>query len=44
MIDETQGAIMGRSSTLVVLADSGLFCELLLIVLASRAFSTIDEP
>ena len=34
-IDEPQGALMCRSSTLAVLADSGLFRVLLLIVLGS---------
>ena len=35
-IDEPQGALMCRSSTLIVLADSGPFHGLLLIVLESR--------
>ena len=36
-IDEPQGALTCRSSTLAVLADSGLFRGLLLIVLGSRS-------
>ena len=43
MGDEPQGALMCRSSTLAVLADSGPFHGLLLIVLAPGAISTIDE-
>ena len=35
-IDETQGVLTRRSSTLVVLADSGPFRGLLLTVLGSR--------
>ena len=34
-IDEPQGAFAGRSSTLIVLADSGSFRALLLTVLGS---------
>ena len=44
MADEPQGALKCRSSTLAVLADSGPFHGLLLIVLAPGAISTIDEP
>ena len=36
-IDEYRGAFTCRSSTLAVLADSGLFCGILLIVLGSRS-------
>ena len=36
-IDETQGVLTRRSSTLVVLADSGPFRGLLLTVLGSRS-------
>ena len=36
-IDETQGVLTRRSSTLVVLADSGPFHGLLLTVLGSRS-------
>ena len=36
-IDEPKGAVMSRSSTLIVLADSGPFCGLLLTVLGSRS-------
>ena len=43
MADEPQGALTCRSSTLAVLADSGPFHGLLLIVLAPGAISTIDE-
>ena len=39
-----QGALMCRSSTLVVLADSGPFRGLLLTVLGYGVFSTINEP
>ena len=44
MIDETQGVLTRRSSTLVVLADSGPFHGLLLTILGPGAISTIDEP
>ena len=37
MIDEPQGALTCRSSTLAVLADSGPFHGLLLTVLGSRS-------
>ena len=37
MIDEPQGALTCRSSTLAVLADSGPFRGLLLTVLGSRS-------
>src|SRR3954463_11811230 len=43
-IDEPRGAFTCRSSTLVVLADSGPFRAQLLTVLGSRTISTIDEP
>ena len=36
-IDEPEGDFTCRSSTLAVLADSGLFCGLLLTVLGSRS-------
>ena len=36
-IDEPRGAITCRASTPAVLADSGLFCGLLLTVLGSRS-------
>ena len=36
-IDEPQGALTCRLSTLTVLADSGPFCGLLLTVLVSRS-------
>ena len=36
-IDEPQGAFAGRSSTLIVLADSGPFPRLLLTILGSRS-------
>ena len=36
-IGEPQGTLTCRSSTLIVLADSGLFCGLLLTVLGSRS-------
>ena len=39
MIDEPQGALTCRSSTLTVLADSGPFRGLLLTVLGSRSES-----
>ena len=37
MIDEPQGTLTCRSSTLIVLADSGTFRGLLLTVLGSRS-------
>ena len=37
MIDEPQGTLTCRSSTLIVLADSGPFCGLLITVLGSRS-------
>src|SRR6187399_2575986 len=43
MADEPQGALTCRSSTHAVLADSGPFHGLLLIVFAPGAISTIDE-
>ena len=43
-INEPQGAIMIRLSTLTVLADSGPFRGLLLTVLGYGVFSTINEP
>ena len=43
-IDETQGALTCRSSTLAVLADSGPFHGLLLTILGSRSDFTINEP
>ena len=43
-IDETQGVLTRRSSTLVVLADSGPFHGLLLTILGPGAISMIDEP
>jgi hypothetical protein len=44
MIDEAQGAITCRSSTLAILADSGPVCGLLLTVLGSEVISTIEKP
>ena len=44
MIDELQGAFTCRSSTLTILANSGLFRALLLIVWGPRAISMIDDP
>ena len=44
MIDETQGVLTRRSSTLVVLADSGPFHGLLLTVLGPGAISMSNEP
>ena len=44
MIDEPQGALTCRSSTLVVLAGSGPFRGLLLMFWGPRVISTIDEP
>ena len=41
---EHQGALMCRSSTLIVLADSGTFRGLLLTVLGPGVISTINEP
>ena len=43
-INEPRGAITSRSSTLTVLADSGPFRGLLLIVLGSRIDSMINKP
>ena len=43
IVVEPQGAVMCRSSTLTVLADSCPFNGLLLIILAPGAISTIDE-
>ena len=43
-IDEPRGAVMCRSSTLAVLADSGPFCGLLLAVSGPGGISTINEP
>ena len=43
-IDESQGALTSRSSTLAVLADSGPFRGLLLTDLGPGVISTIDEP
>ena len=42
-IDKPRGAFRCRSSTLAVLADSGLFLGLLLAVLGPGVISTIDE-
>ena len=44
MIDEAQGAITCRSSTLAIVADSGPFCGLLITVLGSGVISTIEKP
>ena len=44
VVVEPQGALACRSSTLAVLADSGLFRGILLTVLGSRVISTINEP
>src|SRR6187399_1342929 len=44
MIVEPQVAVMCRSSTLAVLADSGPFRGLLLTILGSEVISTINEP
>ena len=43
-IDEPRGAFTCRSSTLAVLADSGLFCGLLLTVLGSWSYFQDFEP
>ena len=43
-IDEPQGALTSRSSTLTVLADSGPFRGLLLTDLGPIVISTINEP
>ena len=43
-IDEPQGALTCRSSTLTDLADSGLFRGLLLTILGPGEVSTINEP
>ena len=42
MIDELQGAIMARSSTLAVLADPVPFCGINLTILESQAISTMN--
>ena len=44
MIDEAQGAITCRSSTLAILADSGPFCGLLLTIWGPKAISMVVEP
>ena len=44
IVIEPEGALMCRSSTLAVLADSGPFHVLLLTVWGSRVISTINEP
>ena len=44
IVVEPQGALMCWSSTLTVLADSGLFRGLLLTVLGPGLISTINEP
>ena len=44
MSNEPCGAFTCRSSTLTVLADSGPFRGLLLIVLRSRVISMINKP
>ena len=44
IVVEPQGAVMCRSSTLAVLADSGPFRGLLLTILGSEVISTINEP
>ena len=44
IVVKPQGALACRSSTLAVLADSGLFRGILLTVLGSRVISTINEP
>ena len=44
IIVEPQVALTCRSSTLTVLADSGLFHGLLLTVLGPGVISTINEP
>ena len=43
-IDKPRGAFTCRSSTLVVLADSGPFHDLLLTILGSRAISIVVQP
>ena len=43
-IDEPWGAFACRSSTLIVLADSGPFHGLLLTILGSEAISIVVEP
>ena len=43
-IDEPRGAFTCRSSTPVVLADSGSFCGLLLTVFGPGVISMINEP
>ena len=44
IVVEPQVAVMCRSSTVAVLADSGPFRGLLLTILGSEAISTINEP
>ena len=44
MIDEPRGAFTCRSSTLLILVDSGPFRAVLLTVLGPRVISTIDDP
>ena len=44
MADERQGALTCRSSKLTILADSGMFCALLLTVLGFQIDSMIDDP
>ena len=44
IVVEPQVAVMCRSSTLAVLADSGPFRGLLLTILGSEVISTINEP
>ena len=43
-IDEPQGALTCRSSTLIDLADSGPFRGLLLTVFGPKAISVVVEP
>ena len=44
IVVEPQVAVMCRSSTLAVWADSGPFRGLLLTILGSEVISTINEP
>ena len=44
IVVEPQVAVMCRSSTLAVVADSGPFRGLLLTILGSEVISTINEP
>ena len=44
MLVEPQGALTCRSSTLIVLADSGPFHGLILLFWGPRVISTINEP